>query len=131
MSTPRTVTRPLLARGLALALALVTSLSPAGARADGGDPAAVGVALSVLAWMPGAAVGMVADTAVGVHMVVHRGRVPRPWSLTGTIAWGLAAIAWTPVVAVALDSGNFSPGVGSDQAGWIGFASAGAAFTLG
>jgi hypothetical protein len=118
----------LLTRSVPLALAL--SLATADARADGGDPAAIGAALAVLAWMPPAAFGVVTDVGVGAHLALNQGRVPRLWSVLGTVTWSIATACWAPVVGVALDSGNFvqSP---SAQGGAIAFAATGAAVNVG
>jgi hypothetical protein len=72
--------------------------------------------------MPGAAVGLVSDTAIGIHLVVHHGRAPRSWSITGTVAWA-------PIMGMAFDSGNFAPH--SQESGFFAYASTGAAFTVG
>jgi hypothetical protein len=116
-----------LSRSLPLAIAL--SLFAPEARAQNMESTA-GAALAVLAWMPPAALGLVSDTAIGIHLVVHDGRVPRTWSLLGTVTWSIAAACWAPVVGVALDSGNYPYSSGA-QWGMIAFASTGAAVTLG
>src|SRR5262245_41664994 len=83
-----------LIRKVALSVAAATALifgPTEEARADGADPAAAGWILGLLAASPGAAVGLVTDVGIGVYLASD-GHVPRPWALTGTIAWGLTTV---------------------------------------
>jgi hypothetical protein len=113
-----------------LPLTLALSLANGDAHASGADPAAAGAALAFLAWMPPAAFGVVTDVGIGTHLALNHGRVPRLWSVLGTVTWSIATACWTPIVGVTLDSGNYveSP---NDQAGAIAFAATGAAINLG
>ncbi len=110
-----------------LALLLGLSLAPRAALAQNMESTAA-AALGVVAATPAAAFGLVTDTAISAHLAAH-GRVPLAWSISGTVSWSIAAVAWAPVVGVALDSGNY-PHAMNTQWAMIGAASAGAAVTL-
>lgn len=86
--------------------------------------------LAIVAWTPAAALGLVTDTAIGIHLAANGGRVPRTWAILGTVAWGVATACWAPVVGIALDSGNYPNASGAQQEA-IAVAAVGGAITLG
>jgi hypothetical protein len=112
-----------------LPLAIALSLFATESRAQNMESVA-GTGIAVLAWTPAAALGLVSDTAIAIHLATNDGRVPRTWSILGTVTWSIATVCWAPIVGIALDSGNYPQASGAQ---WrdIAFASAGAAITLG